>query len=100
MWRLLIAGLGLVLPQGLFAYWFLHDATTLQAALQDRLALAFVVDVLVSTGVLAAYFARHPAGRCRWPWFVVFSLLGTLAFGVALYWWLNTRPRRDATVPG
>ena len=43
--------------------------------------------------LLAVYFARHPLGPIRWPWFVVLSLLGGLGFGLPLYYWLNTRRR-------
>lgn len=94
MWLLLIAGFSFVVPNGLFLYWVFHDFTTLHAALSDWLALAFIIDVFVTTAILAAYFAKHPAGRYRWPWFVVLSLGGTLAFGLALFWWLNSRPDR------
>lgn len=96
MWLLFVAVLGFVVPNGLFLYWLLHDFTTLQAALENRLALAFILDVFITTGVLAAYFAKFPPGRYRWPWFVVFSLLGTLCFGLAFYWWLSKRPNGDA----
>ncbi len=92
-----IAILGLLVPGGLFLYWLFHDVglgAALQTGLHDRLALAVIIDVVVTTGVLAAYFAKYPAGegRWRWPWFVVFSVCGTLVFGLALYWWLNKRP--------
>ncbi len=99
MWLLFVAILSFVVPNGLFLYWLLHDFTTLQAAMQDRLALAFILDVFITTGVLAAYFAKSPPGRYRWPWFVAFSLLGTLCFGLAFYWWLSKRPSADARHP-
>lgn len=97
MWLLVVAVVGFVVPGGLFLYWLFHDYTTLRAAFQNRLALAFLVDLLITTGVLAAYFAKSPPGRYRWPWFVAFSLLGTLAFGLAFYRWLSKRPSRDAS---
>src|SRR5262245_29568746 len=81
--------LGFVAPGGLFLYWAANDFTTLAAALHDRLALAFIADVLITTGVLTVYFAKRPPGPYRWPWFLALSLLGTLAFGLALYLWLN-----------
>jgi hypothetical protein len=94
-WLLLFAVLGFAVPGGLFLYWAANDFTTLAAALHDRLALAFIADVLITTGALTVYFAKRPPGRYRWPWFLALSLLGTLAFGLAMYLWLNGRPHHD-----
>ncbi len=58
---------------------------------QSRLALAFIIDVFLTMCLLAYYFARKPIGRVRWPWFVLLSLMGGLAFSLPLYWWLNKR---------
>ena len=91
---LVVGLLGLAVPGWLFLWWLFRDATSFAGAMQDRFAVAFIADVLLTTGILAAYFARNPPGRWGWPWFVVFSLLSTLAFGLVLYWWLNSR---DAT---
>ncbi|MEY2479754.1 MAG: hypothetical protein QOI04_681 [Verrucomicrobiota bacterium] len=97
-WLLVFAVLGFAAPGGLFLYWALNDFTTLTAALHDGLALAFVADVLITTGALTVYFALRPPGPYRWPWFLALSLLGTLAFGLAMYLWLNRRtPQDDAT---
>jgi hypothetical protein len=79
-WLLLFAVLGFAVPGGLFLYWAANDFTTLAAALHDRLALAFIADVLITTGALTV------------------SLLGTLAFGLAMYLWLNGRPHHDDAV--
>jgi hypothetical protein len=76
-WLVLVASVGLVVPGSLFLYWVFHGFTTLQGALHDWLALAFIVDVfwddrsargvlceasagslslvLVSSGVLVGY---------------------------------------------
>ena len=91
MWLLLFAVLGLAAPGGLFVYWVLTDYTTLAAALSDKMALAFFADLLLSTLLLAYCFARKPIGPVKWPWFLVLSLLGTLAFGLPLFIWLNRR---------
>jgi hypothetical protein len=49
--------------------------------------------------LLADLFARKPLGPVKWPWFIGLSLLGTLAFGIPLFIWLNWRatpaPRPD-----
>jgi len=91
MWLLFLAVVGNLLPGGLFLYWLANDYTSLSAALSDRLALAFFVDLLMSTFLLAYLFARKPLGPVKWPWLVVLSLLGTLAFAIPLFVWLNWR---------
>jgi hypothetical protein len=85
----ILAALGLVVPGGLFVWFLFADATSLRAVLHDKLAMAFIADVLLSTAVVAVYFARRPPGRHRWPWFVALCLLSTLAFGFVVYWWWN-----------
>jgi hypothetical protein len=94
-WLRVFVVLGFVAPGGLFLYWAANDFTTLAAALHDRLALAFIADVLITTGALTVYFAKRPPGLYRWPWFLALSLLGTLAFGLALYLWLNRQTHQD-----
>ena len=90
MGLLLMASLGLVVGDGLFGYWLLHDFNGWRAVMDDHLALAFMVDATLTLVILTVYFARKPPGRYRWPWFVVLSLIGGLCFGVPFYWWLNT----------
>lgn len=93
MWLLLVALLGLVVPNGFFVYWLLFDFRGLRPVLEDKLALGFILDVVLALILLSGYFARRPIGRIRWPWFTVLSLIGGLGFSLPLYYWLN---RRDA----
>ncbi len=91
MWLVLLAVIGLLAPGGLFLYGLLHDYTSLAAALSDRMALAFFLDLVMSTFLLAYFLAKRPLGPVKWPWFVALSLLGTLAFSIPLFIWLNWR---------
>lgn len=91
MWLLVIAVIGNLVPGGLFLYWLATDYTSVSAAFSDTLALAFFLDLLLSTFILAWLFARKPIGPVKWPWFVALSLLGTLAFSIPLFVWLNWR---------
>ena len=99
MWLLVFAIIGNILPGGLFLYWLAHDYTSLSAALSDRLALAFLVDLLLSTFFLGYLFAIRPLGKVRWYWFVALSLLGSLAFSIPLFVWLNWRLEREPRPP-
>ena len=93
MWLLVAALFGLVVPNGLFVMWLLTEFDGIGAMLSNRLALAFMLEAMLMLVLLAVYFARHPPGPIRWPWFVVLSLLGGLGFGLPIFFWLNTRNR-------
>ncbi|HEX8772039.1 MAG TPA: hypothetical protein VF735_00450 [Pyrinomonadaceae bacterium] len=88
---LLIALFGMVVPNGLFLYWLFYEYEGLANAVQNKLALAFIIDAFMVMGLLAYYFARNPIGRVKWYWFVALSILGGLGFSLPLYWWLNKR---------
>lgn len=88
---LLIAFMGLPVPNALFLYWLLVEYEGIAAVLQDKLALGFIIDAFMALVLLAFYFARNPIGRVRWPWFVLLSLLGGLGFSLPFYYWLNQR---------
>jgi len=97
MWLLPLSVIGLLVPGGLFLFWLLHDYSSLSAALSDRMAIAFFLDLLMSALLLSYFFARKPLGPVKWPWFLALSLLGTLAFSIPLFVWLNWR---RAPAPG
>lgn len=92
MWLLLIALFGLVVPNGLFLYWAAVELSSFGEVLANRLALAFMIDALMALCLLSYLFAVRPIGEVRWPWFVLFSLVGGLGFGIPFYVWLNRRP--------
>ena len=98
MWLIAAALFGLVVPNGLFLHWVVTEYHGLGAVLDDRLALAFILDAALAMVVLSAYFARRPIGPVRWTWFVVLSLAGGLGFSLPFYWWLNAR--RAPVAPG
>ena len=89
-----IALFGLVVPNGLFLAWLFREFSSVSQVLSDRLALAFILDALMATALLAYLFALKPPGAIRWPWFVTFSLLGGLGFSIPFYLWLNHRAAR------
>ena len=91
MWLLLMAILGFVVGNGTFLYWLLYEYRGFGAIFHDHLALSFILDALLTLIVLSVHFARQRDNRVRWPWFVVFSLIGGLCFGLPFYWWLNQR---------
>src|SRR4051794_26641532 len=96
---LFVAAFGLVVPNGLFVYWLFREYHGMAAVMADRLALGFILDVAVALATLAVYFAKHPIGPVRWPWFVVLSFIGGLGFSLPLYYWLNMRAVQHEATP-
>ena len=86
-----IALFGLVVPNGLFLYWLFYEYDGISSILQNKLALAFIMDAFLAMGLLAYYFASKPIGKIQWYWFVALSILGGLGFSIPFYWWLNKR---------
>jgi hypothetical protein len=99
MWLLVVAAFGVLVPNGLFVYWLLNEFRSVEQMLSDRLALGFMIDLFVATGLLTDLFAARPPGRIRWPWFLLLSLLGGLGFSIPLFLWLNWRsaPRPETS---
>lgn len=94
---LAIALFGLLVPNGLFVYWLVVEFDTVQAVLDNHLAVAFILDAFLALGVLAYLFAIKPPGPIRWPWFVLLSLVGGLGFSIPFYLWLNRRRTETRT---
>ena len=90
-WLLVVALFGVTVPNGLFIYWLLAEYNGLAAVLQDKLAVAFILDAFLALGITTVYFARHPIGPYRWPSYVALSILGGLGFSLPFYYWLNVR---------
>ncbi len=95
MWLLAVACFGLIVPNGVFVYWLLTEFTGLGMVLENKLAVAFILDAALALALRTVYFARHPIGRVRWPWFVAFSLLGGLGFSLPFYYWINHRRQAE-----
>lgn len=86
-----IAAFGLLVPNGMFLYYLFAEFTSIAQVLNDRLALGFIIDAFMATGLLAWWFAQHPLGRYSWKTFIVLSLLGGLGFSLPFFYSLNTR---------
>ena len=88
---ILVALFGLIVPNGLFLYWAFAEFSSLHDVMRNRLALAFIIDAVMTMVLLAVYFAKRPVGSVRWQTFVLLSLIGGLGFSLPLYWWMNNR---------
>ena len=89
MFILIAALFGLLVPNGLFIYWLLTEFHGVGDVINDRLALAFIIEAFLVLVIMAVYFARNPIGTVKWYCFVVLSLIGGLGFGIPFYYWWN-----------
>lgn len=89
LWALAVFGLAAV--NGTFLYGLLFEPRAIAEAMSNPIAAAFIVEALVLVGVFAYLFSKWRVIRLSWRWFVLLSLLGSMAFAlpVVLLW-----PRR------
>ena len=73
---------GLLILNGIFCYCALFRPELVTAAMTNPVSLAFIVEALVMTGVLAYLLHRWSVTRLAWGWFVALALIGGLAFAV------------------
>jgi hypothetical protein len=83
----ILALVGFVFVNGAFLYGLLRPEA-LEEALANPLALAFIAEALLLMGALAYLLTKWRVSRLGWGWFVVLSLLGSMAFAlpVVLLW--------------
>lgn len=91
LWLWVLAVFGLAAVNGAFVYGLLFEPRTLAEAMSNPIAAAFIAEALVLVGVFAYLFSKWRVSRLSWLWFVLLSLLGSMAFAlpVVLLW-----PRR------
>ena len=86
-WLWTLAVFGFFTVNGAFVYG-LFQPGALAAAMTNPIALAFMGEALVLVGVIAYLLTKWRVCRMSWRWFVILSLLGSMAFAlpVVLLW--------------
>ncbi len=86
-WLWTLAVFGFVTVNGAFVY-ALFQPDALVEAMSNPIALAFIGEALVLVGVIAYLLTKWRVSRKSWRWFVILSLLGSMAFAlpVVLLW--------------
>ena len=77
-----IAALGCLGLNGTFLYGTFIQPSMIDAAMSNPLAVAFIVEALVLTALLAYLLAKWNVTSMSWGWFVLLALVGSLAFAV------------------
>ena len=83
-----LAIFGLVVVNGVFVYAAIFQTGTLGQAMRNPIAFAFILEALVLTWAFAFLLRKWGVSRLHPVWFVVLSLIGSMAFAlpVALLW--------------
>jgi hypothetical protein len=87
-WLWVLAAFGFVAVNGTFLYGVFVQPEMLAAAQSNPLSLAFILEALALMAVLAYLLPKWGVTQLSWGWFVVLSLVGSLAFSlpIALLW--------------
>lgn len=87
---------GLVVPNGLFLYYFLFAPAVLSAAFANPVALVFMFEAFLLM-ILFAWFIHHRGYHSPgWLAFLVMSLAGSMVFSVPAFLYLSSRKARGA----
>lgn len=88
----IVAAAGFAVVNGGFIYGLLQREV-LEQALTNPVAVAFMIEAFLLVGVFAYLLTRWGVSRLSWWWFVLLSLLGSMAFAlpVVLLWPMRIR---------
>lgn len=84
----MLALVGVVGLNTVFLYGLLVQPEMLDAALSNPVSAAFIIESLLLMCVFAYLLAKWGVSRLHWGWFIVLSLLGSMAFAlpIVLLW--------------
>jgi hypothetical protein len=83
----LIACLGMIIPNGIFLYFCFADMSVLLNAIGNPIALVFISEAFYLMFLFAWFLNRTKAKNPRPVMFVILSLAGSMAFSVPLTLW-------------
>lgn len=81
-WLLLLGAVGLLGINGVFLWSLYARPVAVREALANPLALAFGIEAMLLVVTLAWLLRKWGLTRLGWGWFVVLSLVGSLAFAI------------------
>lgn len=90
-----LAVFGLLVPNGVFIYFFATDPALLRAALTNPLSLVFILEAIFLMFLFAWLVGRMGLRRPSGLAFVMMSLVGSLAFSVPAVLYLAGKTPAD-----
>jgi len=87
-WLCVLAVIGFIVVNGAFICGVFFRQKGIMDALNNPIAIAFILEAFILLGILAYFLTKWQILRLHWGWFVFLSLLGSIAFAlpVALLW--------------
>lgn len=87
-WLWLLAISGFVVVNGAFLYGLFYQPMALTQAMNNPIAAAFMIEALFLMIAFAYLLSKWGVNRLSWIWFIVLSLLGSMAFAlpIVLLW--------------
>jgi len=82
LWLWALAVFGLLGVNGVFLWTLFFRPETMREALANPITVAYSVEALALVAALAWLFRKWGVSRLGWGWFVLLSLLGSLAFAI------------------
>ena len=92
-WLMLLGAVGVLGINGVFIWSLYARPEAMEEALANPLALAFIIEAMLLVVTLAWLFRKWGLTRLGWGWFVVLSLVGSLAFAIPVALLLGPRDR-------
>ena len=90
----ILATCGFVVVNGMFLYAAFWQPESIADAMSNPLAVAFVLESVLLLVALSYLLTRWRVSGVRWEWFVVLSLLGSIAFALPMVLLWNDRRTR------
>jgi len=99
LWSLAVSGF--VVLNSVFLYGVLLRPDWIREALANPISAVFIAEALVLMGAFAYLLSKWKVSRLHWGWFIVLSLLGSMAFAlpVVLLWPGRRHLERSDTGP-
>jgi hypothetical protein len=88
---------GFAILNSVFIYALFFEQSTIAEALKNPISLAFIIESFLLMAALAYLLNKWSVSKLHWGWFLLLSLLGSMAFALplVLLWPFG----RDASAP-
>lgn len=90
---LFLSALGFAVPNGAFLYFAVSKPVLLLNALQNPIALVFILEAFFLMLLFAFWIYRFHLRSPNWVGFIILSLVGSLAFSVPFALYRYSQPK-------